>query len=140
MLCGGGVPAGVRGIKMFLDTNFLIDLETELLTRNVGPARRFLASNRNRKHEVSVISAGELATGLNDDAAARQFLSKFRIVSLKLEIALEAAAIDRQLCALGLRLGENDNWIAGFARYYGSPLVSNDLAFDRVRGLRRIAY
>lgn len=42
--------------------------------------------------------------------------------------------------ATGHRLGENDNWIAGFARYYGEPLVSNDPDFDRVRGLRRIAF
>jgi predicted nucleic acid-binding protein len=31
-------------------------------------------------------------------------------------------------------------WIAGFARYYGVPLVSNDAAFDRVTGLRRLSY
>ena len=141
MLRGAGVPTVVvHNTKMFLDTNFLIDLETELLTRNVWSGSPIPCGNRNRKHEVSVISAGEVATGLNDDAAARQFLSKFPIVSLKLEIALEAVAIDREQSALGLRLGENDNWIAGFARYHRSPLASNDMAFDRVRGLRCIAY
>jgi predicted nucleic acid-binding protein len=41
---------------------------------------------------------------------------------------------------VGQRLGENDNWLAGFALYYGVPLVSNDTAFDRVAGLRRLAY
>jgi hypothetical protein len=30
----------------------------------------------------------------------------------------------------GDRLGENDNWIAGFARYYGQLLISNDLGFE----------
>jgi predicted nucleic acid-binding protein len=125
---------------MFLDTTFLIDLETELLTTRVGPARRFLQGHRNQKHEVCVISAGELASGLNDNIAARTFLSKFRVVTFKLEIALEAAVIDRELTGLGVRLGENDNWIAGFARYYGTPSVSNDRAFDRVQGLRRLAY
>lgn len=44
------------------------------------------------------------------------------------------------LILLGQRLGENDNWIAGFCRYYGQPLVSRDAAFDRVRALRRLAY
>jgi predicted nucleic acid-binding protein len=38
------------------------------------------------------------------------------------------------------RLGENDNWIAGFCRYYAQPIVSRDGAFDRVRGLRRLDY
>ena len=127
---------------MFLDTNFLIDLESELLTRTVGPARRFLAAraNRSRRHHVSVIAAGELATGLDHSETARHFLSRFRIVTLKLEIALAAAEVDRELLASGGRLGENDNWIAGFCRYYGQPLVSNDQAFDRVRGLRRLSY
>jgi predicted nucleic acid-binding protein len=37
-------------------------------------------------------------------------------------------------------LGEADNLIAGTARYYGMSLVCNDGGFDRVRGLRRIAY
>jgi predicted nucleic acid-binding protein len=44
------------------------------------------------------------------------------------------------LMATGSRLGENDNWIAAFCRYYGQPLVSRDQAFDRVRGLRRLIY
>jgi predicted nucleic acid-binding protein len=40
----------------------------------------------------------------------------------------------------GQRLGENDNWIAAFCRYHGEPVISRDVAFDRVRGLRRLAY
>jgi predicted nucleic acid-binding protein len=87
-----------------------------------------------------MIAAGELAAGLEDNASARAFLSRFRVVALKLEIALEAAAIDRELSALGQRMGENDNSIAGFARYYGEALVTNDAGFQRVPGLRRIAY
>ena len=51
-----------------------------------------------------------------------------------------AADVDRQLMDRGERLGENDNWIAGFARYYREPLISRDTDFDRVPGLRRLAY
>ncbi|HEV8543189.1 MAG TPA: PIN domain-containing protein [Verrucomicrobiae bacterium] len=51
-----------------------------------------------------------------------------------------AADIDRELVSKGQRLGENDNWIAAFALYYGEPVISRDLAFDRVAGIRRIAY
>ena len=40
----------------------------------------------------------------------------------------------------GGRLGENDNWLAAFCRYYGQPLISRDGAFDRVPGLRRLPY
>jgi hypothetical protein len=35
----------------------------------------------------------------------------------------------------GRRLGENDNWIAGFARDYREPLISRDRGFDAVPGL-----
>ena len=52
----------------------------------------------------------------------------------------QAAEIDRALKRRGRRLGENDNWIAGFARYYREPLISRDQAFDGVAGLRRVAY
>ncbi len=48
--------------------------------------------------------------------------------------------MDRELIASGQRLGENDNWIAGFCRYYREPVISRDTAFDRVGGLRRLAY
>jgi predicted nucleic acid-binding protein len=125
---------------MFLDTTFLIDLEEELGSRRTGPARAFLGRHRSDIHAVSVISLGELAAGMENNVAARSFLARFRVVPLKLEIALAAATVDRELMAIGGRLGENDNWIAGFARYYGVPLVSNDNAFDRVEGLRRLAY
>lgn len=125
---------------MFLDTNFLIDLEEETGTNRVGPARRFLGRHRGALVVVSVIALGELAAGLDDSEAARIFLAGFRVVTLKPEIALEAAAVDRELIETGERLGENDTWLAGFARYYGTPLVSNDRAFDRVQRLRRVAY
>lgn len=55
-------------------------------------------------------------------------------------VVLAAADVDRELIRSGGRLGENDNWIAGIARYYREPLVSRDTAFDRVRNLRRIGY
>jgi predicted nucleic acid-binding protein len=125
---------------MFLDTNFLIDLASEVRARQVGPARTFLGRRRTGSPLVAVISLGELAAGLADNQTARDFLARFQMVSLKPEISLAAAEIDRSLIHQGLRLGENDNWIAGFCRYYGQPLVSRDTDFDRVPGLRRLAY
>jgi predicted nucleic acid-binding protein len=55
-------------------------------------------------------------------------------------IAEAAADVDRELMGIGHWLGENDNWIAGFCRYYRQPIISRDAAFDRVPGLRRLAY
>jgi predicted nucleic acid-binding protein len=122
------------------DTTFLIDLSTEIENRSRGPARIWLEQNRSRNLWTTIISLGEIAPGLRDNEAARRFLSHYRIVRLTPEVALEAASIDRELMQTGERLGENDNWIAGFARYFGEAIVSNDQAFDRVPRIRRIAY
>jgi len=70
----------------------------------------------------------------------RPLLTRYRQLRLTPEIAFAAASVDRELILLGQRLGENDNWIAGFCRYYGQPIVSRDAAFDRVRALRRLDY
>ena len=126
---------------MILDTNFLIQFARELQAKQKGPARTFLAANRARPVFISVISLGELAAGLEDNEASRRFCARFgRTLNLFPEQALVAAQIDRVMMSKGLRLGENDNWIAGAARYYGQPIVSNDKAFDSVPGLRRISY
>ena len=125
---------------MLLDTQFLIALERELDALAIGPARSFLGSRRSAPVLVSTVSIGELAAGMNTNDAARRLVSRFRRVNLFTEAALAAADIDRQLIALGLRLGENDTWLAGTARYYGVPIVSNDADFDRVPGLRRLRY
>jgi len=105
--------------------------------RLTGPAATFLAAHRNQALLTTVISAGEIAVIFDSSAEARAYLSPYRILRLTPEIAYVAAEIDREIAQ---RLGENDNWIAGFCRYYGQPLISRDVAFDRVRGLRRLAY
>ena len=125
---------------MIADTTFLSDLRRELAENSVGPARRFAVAQRRGRPLVTVISAGELAVIFGSSEGARRFFAAYRILRLLPEIAYVAAQIDRELIAEGLRLGETDNWIAGFCRYYGQPLISRDEAFDRVRGLRRLAY
>jgi predicted nucleic acid-binding protein len=125
---------------MICDTTFLSDLQHERERGQRGPAAAFLASHRAQPFLVTVISAGELAVVFDLPNDARRFLSHYRILRLTPEIAYVAAAVDRELIATGGRLGENDNWIAGFCRYYGHPLISRDAAFDRVRGLRRLTY
>ena len=89
---------------------------------------------------VTVISVGEMAVIFDVEADARRFFGKYRTFRLTPEIAYTAAAIDRELIARGQRLGENDNWIAAFCKYYGQRLVSRDAAFDRVKGLQRLSY
>ena len=105
-----------------------------------GPALRFLVGRRRETFLLTTISVGELAVLFDTHQEARHFLQRYRQLRLFPEIAYAAAEIDRELMDQGLRLGENDNWIAGFCRYYGQPLISQDTAFDRVAGLRRLAY
>jgi predicted nucleic acid-binding protein len=126
---------------MIADATFLSDFHHEHERGILGPARRFLAAHRNQPLRTTVISAGEIAVIFRTNQEARVFLSRFfTFKKLFTEIAYTAASIDRELIATGERLGENDNWIAAFCRYYSEPLISNDTAFDRVRGLRRLPY
>ena len=125
---------------MIADTTFLSDFHHEREAGLRGPASRFLAAHRSQPTFVTVISVGEIAVIFDSQAAARQFLGPYRVLRLTPEIALVAAQIDREQIVSGARLGENDNWIAGFCRYYGQPLISRDAAFDIVQGLRRLQY
>lgn len=121
---------------MIADTTFLIALHQEQSSRREGNASAFLAAVRAFPVRVTIISAGEFAAGFEDLQPAREFLSRFPLIRLFPEAAFEAARVDRELIRIGLRLGENDNWIAGIARYYGETLISNDATFRRVTGLR----
>lgn len=125
---------------MIADTTFLIDLYEEQAMRRPGSASGFLSRNRAATLRITVVSLGEFATGFDDLRDARFFLRRFPVVRITPECAYECSRIDREMIRLGHRLGENDNWIAGIARYYGELLVSNDNAFTRVRGLKVQSY
>jgi predicted nucleic acid-binding protein len=122
------------------DTSFLIQLAREVESRRRGPAIAWIARNRHRELWTTVVCLGELAAGFQTNEPARYFLQRYRVASLKPESAYRAADLDREMIRCGFRLGENDNWIAGFALYYGEPLLSSDADFDRVPGLRRISF
>jgi len=117
---------------MLLDSSYLIDLEEELADRKFGPAIAFANAHRRSAPRISIITVGELAAGAADEAGTRRFLSRYRIVSLKPQIAYFAGRLERALSERGQRLGENDNWIAATALYYGEPIVTNDNDFVRV--------
>jgi len=126
---------------MIADTTFLSDFHDEHLEGRVGPARRFMAAHRTAPLRLTVITVAEIAVIFPTNQQARLFLSRFFIIkNVFPELAYTAASIDRELIAVGQRLGENDNWIAAFCRYYSEPVVSKDTDFDRVQDLRRIRY
>jgi predicted nucleic acid-binding protein len=125
---------------MIADTNFLIHYFREGRDGRRGPARTFLANHRAAPVRTCVIAVAEVAVSFPLSTEAWDYFSLFKIYALHRGIAEAAADVDRELIRTGERLGENDNWIAGFCRYYREPLISQDRDFDRVQGLRRVAY
>ena len=107
-----------------------------------------------RKHVVNAVGSGQRVAALfGDDSTGRVDLyavladsrqGLFRVTRTTLEMELDnpnrSDVAPTIIARLYTRLGENDNWIAGFCRYYGQPIISRDAAFDRVRALRRLDY
>ncbi len=125
---------------MIADTTFVSDLIHERQRGVPGPAETLLHRSRAANIRLTIITAGEISVAFADAKAAREWLDDWQIYPLHMGIMDMAADIDREMIRRGRRLGENDNWIAGFARYYREPLISRDRAFDGVAGLRRVAY
>lgn len=125
---------------MIADTTFLIHYLQEGRASRMGSARTFFARHRTEPIRTSIISLAEIAVTFPTSMRAWEYFNLWRIYPLHRGIAEAAADVDRECIRTGERLGENDTWIAGFCRYYREPIVSLDRAFDRVRGLRRVAY
>jgi len=125
---------------MIADTTFLSDLLEERDRRIRGPASSFFHMHRREVIRTTIISVSEIAVLFDSSHAAWQWLRKWTVYRLHDGIANTAADIDRLLRDEGRRLGENDNWIAGFAAYYRQPVISRDQGFDRAPGVRRIPY
>ena len=125
---------------MIADTTFLVHLLREDQAGRSGPARTFLAQHRHEAVRTTVISMAEVVVIFPNSADAWSHFKHWKIYALYRGIAETAADVDRELIRTGDRLGENDNWIAGFCRYYREPVISLDAAFDRVPRLRRLPY
>jgi len=115
---------------VLLDTSFLVDLEREASTGEVGPARRFLSSLRGRKLAVSVVSVEEILEGAVDEATAFSSLQRFSIQGLHLAQARRCALRQRRSSR---RLGENDAWLVATAESLDADVVgANRTAFARL--------
>lgn len=125
---------------MIADTTFISDLLKERRRNTAGPASALFNEQRSGIIRTTIITAAELAVLFPTSSAAWEWLARWKIYGLHRGIAAAAADIDRTLKEAGQRLGENDNWIAGFAAYYREPVISHDAAFDRAPGVRRVAY
>ena len=115
---------------VLLDSSYLIDLEREAATRNIGPARRFLPSLRGRPLVVSIVSVEELLEGAADEAVALASLRRFAIQGLHLAQARRCALMQRRTSR---RLGENDAWLVATAESIDADVVGADrAAFERL--------
>ena len=125
---------------MLTDTTFWIDLAQERSRRVAGPAHIFISRHRSFELQVSIITWGELAVGVQSPAELDRLLRRVRTLGLPLQIAWEAGRIQRELLATGETLGENDLWIAATARTWGMRLITRDRAFNRVPRLNVVRY
>ena len=125
---------------MLTDTTFWVDLAQERASGQSGAVHRFLARHRAQNMEVSIVTWGELAAGVNRPEELDRLLRRVRVLMLHRQVAWEAGRIERELAHTGGRLGENDNWIAATARTWGLRLVSRDEAFTRVARLDVVSY
>jgi hypothetical protein len=120
-----------------LDTSFLIALERETATREMGPARRFLSALRGRQLVVSIVSVEELLEGAVDGITALTSLQRFAIQGLHLAQAQRCALLQRRAAR---RLGENDAWLVATAQSIDADVVGADRrAFERL-GARYIKF
>jgi predicted nucleic acid-binding protein len=108
-----------------------------MLERGAGPARTFFAQHRREIIRTSIISLAEIAVSFPTSSQAWDFFAPWPVYRLHDGVPQAAADLDR---AMAHRVGENDNWIAGFCLYYRQPVISREAAFDRVPRLRRFAY
>jgi predicted nucleic acid-binding protein len=72
---------------MLTDTTFWVDLARERDNRQRGPAHQFLARNRTQSLEVSIITWGELAAGVNAPEELDRLLRRVRVLMLHRQVA-----------------------------------------------------
>ena len=125
---------------MILDTNAVSDLFS-------GDERLASLLGNTRRHHIPSVVVGEYRYGLLGS-------SKQQVLEEMLEILLGASIllpidgstakhyviVREQLRRNGIPIPENDVWIAALARQHGQPVVTKDVHFDSVEGLRRVSW
>ncbi len=116
---------------VLLDTSFLVALERETATDDIGPARRFLRSLRGRQLIISIVSVEEILEGAVDEAAALRSFQRFSIQGLHFAQARRCALLQKRAAR---RMGENDAWLVATAESIDADVVGADrAAFERLR-------
>lgn len=115
---------------VLLDASFLVALERETSHREIGAARRLLATLRGRRVVVSVVTVEEVLEGAADEPAASADLRRFTVHGLHLAHARRCALVQRRSSS---RLGENDAWLVATADVLDADVAGADrAAFERL--------
>jgi len=120
-----------------LDSSFLIDLERETASGDVGPARAFLPSLRGRPLVISIVTVEELLEGASDEKTTLARLQRFSIQGLHLAQAQRCALLQRRVSR---RLGENDAWLVATADSLDADIVGADRAAFARLGARYLRF
>lgn len=128
---------------MIVDTTFLIDLQREAIRGARGPAAAFLERNRSAVLKASAVTVGEFLGGYatGREPEGRELFDAFEVLPIERATAIRYAALSRSLRTQGVRMGDNDVWIASTALEAAEPLVTRDIEhFSRIPGLDVLGY
>jgi len=96
---------------------------------------------------LPVIVLGEYRYGIGQSRNRKyyerwltEYLPTFRILDVEEKTTAAYAAVRTELKKAGTPIPSNDVWIAAMCRQHSLPVLSRDLHFDSVAGLRRIAW
>jgi len=99
------------------------------------------------RHQLPAIVLGEYRYGLQQsrirtrlEALLNQLEDQSEVLQVGAATAREYALVRERLRAAGKPIPENDVWIASLALEYRQPVVSRDVHFDHVHGLKRVAW
>ncbi|HTD17779.1 MAG TPA: type II toxin-antitoxin system VapC family toxin [Chthoniobacterales bacterium] len=96
---------------------------------------------------LPVIVLGEYRYGISSSRYRTRYqqwlardLQLFRVLEIVESTTVHYATIRSLLKTQGTPIPANDCWIASLAKEYRLPVVSRDMHFDWVKGIRRIAW
>jgi tRNA(fMet)-specific endonuclease VapC len=127
-------------MDVIVDTNALSALAENqpALLREFSPDREI---------GIPVVVLGEFRFGIAQSRRRSEYekwLNRVLAASIPVVIdeqtAVTYAEIRVQLKLAGTPIPSNDVWIAALCLQHGSPVLSRDQHFDRVTGIRRIAW
>jgi tRNA(fMet)-specific endonuclease VapC len=96
---------------------------------------------------IPVIVLGEFDFGIRQSRHYQRYadwldasLGSVEIAAIDRDVAHAYGAVRLELKQAGTPIPINDTWIAAVARQRGLPVVSRDIHFDSVPGVRRVAW